>query len=100
MSPRPAAPGDRSPRSARPFRSARALLALALLAALAACSTKPASSDTGGAGELRLGYFANVTHATAVVGVGQGTFAKELGATKLKTQIFNAGPAAVQALFA
>jgi NitT/TauT family transport system substrate-binding protein len=64
-------------------------------------STSPVavSSAGGTAPALRLGYFANVTHATAVYGVGQGVFAKELGSTKLKTQIFNAGPAAVEALF-
>ncbi len=50
--------------------------------------------------ELRLGYFANVTHAPAIVGVDEGFFADELGDTKLTTQIFNAGPAAVEALFA
>jgi NitT/TauT family transport system substrate-binding protein len=45
-----------------------------------------------------LGYFANVTHAAAVLGVADGTFQKELGATKLETSIFNAGPAAIEAL--
>ena len=47
---------------------------------------------------MRLGYFANVTHAAAVLGVADGTFAKSLGATKLETQVFNAGPAAIEAL--
>lgn len=69
----------------------------------AGSSTSSVANAAGSAGatapELRLGYFANVTHATAVYGVGQGVFAKELGSTKLKTQIFNAGPAAVEALF-
>jgi NitT/TauT family transport system substrate-binding protein len=48
---------------------------------------------------LRLGYFANITHAAAIVGVNRGFFTHELGATALKTQIFDAGPAAVEALF-
>jgi NitT/TauT family transport system substrate-binding protein len=69
----------------------------------AGTNTSPVAVSSTAAGataaELRLGYFANVTHATAVYGVGQGVFAKELGSTKLKTQIFNAGPAAVEALF-
>ncbi|NUR26198.1 MAG: ABC transporter substrate-binding protein [Catenulispora sp.] len=59
-------------------------------------------SDSGtastAASELRLGYFANVTHATAVVGVAHGEFAQALGATKLTTQIYNAGPAEMTAL--
>jgi len=45
-----------------------------------------------------LGYFANVTHAAAVLGVADGTFAKALGSTKLQTSVFNAGPAAIEAL--
>jgi NitT/TauT family transport system substrate-binding protein len=50
------------------------------------------------AAELKLGYFGNVTHAPALVGVSQGFIAKELGSTKLSTQVFNAGPAAIEAL--
>jgi NitT/TauT family transport system substrate-binding protein len=71
---------------------------------------KPAAASSGSAGsagssgggtsasELRLGYFANVTHATPVVGVAHGEFAKALGTTKLTTQIYNAGPAEMTAL--
>jgi NitT/TauT family transport system substrate-binding protein len=82
-----------------------AALALTLTSACATTKTDsgPATSPVAGssatAPQLRLGYFANVTHATAVYGVGAGVFAKELGTTKLKTQVFNAGPAAVEALF-
>ena len=67
----------------------------------AAASGSPAVSGSAGstaAGELRLGYFANVTHAAAVLGVADGAFAKALGTTKLSTQVFNAGPAAIEAL--
>jgi len=50
---------------------------------------------------LHLGYFPNLTHATALVGVHEGIFAKALGTgVKLSTATFNAGPAEVQALFA
>lgn len=62
----------------------------------AAAGAAPAASTA--AGTLRLGYFANVTHAAAVLGVADGTFAKSLGSTKLETQVFNAGPAAIEAL--
>ncbi|MEZ0448305.1 ABC transporter substrate-binding protein [Cellulomonas sp. ICMP 17802] len=91
-------------------RVALALTAL-LTATLAACSSGAAadSGDTSAAPstdgplaeapELRLGYFANLTHAAALVGVDDGTYQKVLGDTKLSTQIFNAGPAAVEALF-
>ncbi|HKA04587.1 MAG TPA: ABC transporter substrate-binding protein, partial [Acidimicrobiales bacterium] len=50
---------------------------------------------------LRLGYFPNITHATALVGVEKGIFANKLGPNvMLKTQTFSAGPNAVEALFA
>ncbi|MEY9895277.1 NitT/TauT family transport system substrate-binding protein [Catenulispora sp. MAP5-51] len=61
-------------------------------------SSTAAGSTSTAAGELRLGYFANVTHASAVVGVAHGDFAKALGATKLTTQLYNAGPAEMTAL--
>lgn len=51
-----------------------------------------------GADVLRLGYFANITHAAALVGVDDGIFARQLGATRLETFTFNAGPAAIEAL--
>lgn len=50
---------------------------------------------------LRLGYFANVTHAPALVGVKDGTFKEQLGElVNLQTKTFNAGPAVIEALFA
>lgn len=57
----------------------------------------PAPAGTAAA-ELKLGYFGNITHAPALVGVSQGKFAESLGETKLSTQVFNAGPAAIEAL--
>jgi NitT/TauT family transport system substrate-binding protein len=88
-----------------PFRRALSLLALVPLAVgLAACggtssADSGAAASGGSAPELRLGYFANVTHAPALIGVQEGLFAKELGDTKLTTQVFNAGPDEVEALF-
>ena len=50
---------------------------------------------------IRLGYFPNINHAQAVIGVGNGTFQKYLGDNvELKTYVFNAGPSAIEALFA
>ena len=94
--------------------SLTAPLLVAAVAVTSACATtagqdvaastrsSAATSTSGGtpATELRLGYFPNVTHATAVYGVAEGVFAQELGGTQLRTQTFNAGPAAVEALFA
>jgi NitT/TauT family transport system substrate-binding protein len=56
----------------------------------------------GNAGDkpLRLGYFPNITHAQAIVGVQEGTFERELHGGALKTRLFNAGPDAMDALLA
>src|SRR4051794_5496740 len=85
-------------------RTVSLLALLPLAAGLAACggsSEADSGSGSGGgtADELRLGYFANVTHAAGVIGVQEGLFADELGDTKLTTQVFNAGPDEVEALF-
>jgi sulfonate transport system substrate-binding protein len=88
--------------SIRPVRLLAVVLALS--AAVAGCSRADrdeapvASTDKGPATELRLGYFPNVTHAAALVGLDQGLFTKELGSTKLVPTKFNAGPEAVGAL--
>ncbi|XVV05431.1 ABC transporter substrate-binding protein [Actinosynnema sp. CA-248983] len=81
----------------------KSLAVLTAFLALTACSradrgNDAGTGDQGPAAELRLGYFPNVTHAAALVGVEQGLFAGELGGTKLTTQTFNAGPEAVNAL--
>ena len=48
---------------------------------------------------LRLGYLTNLTHATPLVGLAQGLYAKSLPANvTLSTSTFNAGPAEVTAL--
>jgi NitT/TauT family transport system substrate-binding protein len=68
---------------------------LALLAALAlaaACQREPPVDRP-----LRLGYFPNVTHGQALVGVDDGTFARALGG-RVDPRMFNAGPAAMEAL--
>ncbi|MES2460026.1 MAG: ABC transporter substrate-binding protein [Armatimonadota bacterium] len=50
---------------------------------------------------VRLAYFPNVTHGVALVGVGRGTFAEAIGKdVKLEKQVFTAGPAEIEALFA
>jgi len=71
----------------------------AVVAALgmSACGGEaPAASGT--AATVRLGYFPNLTHATAIVADREGFFVKHLGASKLKVSTFNAGPAAMEAL--
>ena len=87
--------------SAAAVRVLAVLSALWALVLMAGCGGGDGGTGAtpGPAPSLRLGYFANVTHAAAIIGVNQGFIAKELGGTPLKTQIFNAGPAEVEALF-
>lgn len=57
-------------------------------------------SGPGEPAAVRLGYFANVTHAPAIVALEQGWFAEALGSdVKLEPRAFDAGPEAVGALF-
>ncbi|QCU77140.1 ABC transporter substrate-binding protein [Citricoccus sp. SGAir0253] len=81
----------------------------ALTLALAVVPGEGADGDAAGApttapttaGELRLGYFGTIPHAPALIGVQEGLFADalaEAGGTALRTEVFTAGPAAVEAL--
>jgi NitT/TauT family transport system substrate-binding protein len=57
--------------------------------------------ESGQKKTLRIGYFPNINHAQAVIGLGRGDFQKALGDdVEVTTQIFNAGPSAMEALFA
>lgn len=85
------------------IRTATTITTLGLVAAMmSGCAA--ASADPGQTGEpvseLRLGYFANVTHAPALVGLEEGLFEDALGDVDVTTQVFNAGPAAIEALSA
>jgi NitT/TauT family transport system substrate-binding protein len=64
------------------------------------CDRDPAKPAGQPPAEVRVGYFANLTHAQAMLGVQDGTFAAALGPSKLSTKIFNAGPSVIEALFA
>lgn len=75
------------------------LLTVALVASGCAGGGGPGRAPAAGPTTLRLGYFPNVTHATAIVGIESGTFPRVLGADQLEVKTFNAGPAAVEALF-
>ncbi|MEU6121138.1 aliphatic sulfonate ABC transporter substrate-binding protein [Streptomyces sp. NPDC047123] len=96
-------------RSTLPRRAAPALAVLCLFTA-AACSYGSQAKDedtvkvaagakkTDGLDSVRIGYFPNLTHATALVGHQKGFFQKALGATKAKYATFNAGPSEIEAL--
>jgi NitT/TauT family transport system substrate-binding protein len=79
------------------------LLVLTVILGLTACSGPSAAGESSQGAEgvtLRLGFFPNVTHATAIVGVERGIFADKLGNdVTLTTQTFNAGGNVVEAIF-
>ncbi|MEW2386935.1 aliphatic sulfonate ABC transporter substrate-binding protein [Streptomyces venezuelae] len=89
-----------------------AIAALPLLAlALGACGYGSDASDEDGKSKVaegakkiedldsvKIGYFPNLTHATALVGNQEGLFQKELGGTEAKYAQFNAGPSEIEAL--
>ncbi|MFY3741019.1 MAG: NitT/TauT family transport system substrate-binding protein [Candidatus Nitrosomirales archaeon] len=83
-----------------------ALVAIASYAALLGSSVAqdngatPVDQDRIATEVLRIGYFPNVNHAPAVIGLGRGDFQKALSDIEVKTQTFNAGPSAIEALFA
>jgi NitT/TauT family transport system substrate-binding protein len=105
-----AQPAPSRPRHSRVRRgTAIAATALAAIGLLSACSygskadttsavPKASGPVTLSAASVRIGYFANLTHATPLIGIENGQFAKDLGGTQIKTQIFNAGPAELEAL--
>lgn len=58
-------------------------------------------SSSGSPFTLRLGYFPNITHAQAVIGIADGTFARALGnQVTIDAKVFNAGPSVIEAMFA
>ncbi|MGW3173780.1 aliphatic sulfonate ABC transporter substrate-binding protein [Streptomyces sp. NPDC001153] len=97
--------------AARPLTTLRTIAVIAALPVLlTACGYGSKSTDDGkktavtagakklSTDEVKIGYFPNLTHATALVGVQEGFFQKELGGTTVKTATFNAGPSEIEAL--
>jgi NitT/TauT family transport system substrate-binding protein len=69
-----------------------------LLAVGCSSATKAATPSVAPV-TIKVGYFPNITHGAALVGVQNGIFARDLAPDKLDaSQTFNAGPAETQAL--
>lgn len=49
---------------------------------------------------VRIGYFPNLTHASAILGLADGSLQRAAGAAKVETTLFNAGPSVIEAMFA
>lgn len=81
------------------FVIATVLATAGALVAAAACGG--AAARPGARTALRLGFFPTITHAAAIAGLERGVFARALGPdVRLETKTFNAGPEAVEAIFA
>lgn len=74
-------------------------VALVLVAAVAVAGCKGREKEEQPA--VRIGFFPNITHAQALLGFADGTFSKTFGSSgKVEKRVFNAGPAAMEALLA
>ena len=77
-------------------------LVVAAVGLLGACSGQASAgvSSSGASQKIRIGYFANVTHAAALVGVQSKLFEKYFAADKTKVEfvVFTAGPAVIEAM--
>jgi NitT/TauT family transport system substrate-binding protein len=63
---------------------------------LSACGGSRRSGDV-----VRVGFFPNITHSQAIIGLARGDFANALGPDiTIEPITFNAGPSAIEALFA
>ena len=81
----------------KPLSPSILLAILLFLASLAASATGAQQKPI----VLRVGYFPNITHAQALVGRAGGQFEKALGpGVQIEWKAFNAGPSAIEALFA
>ena len=68
---------------------------LAAVLAMAACGGPSAGSE----GVIRVGYFPNITHSQAIIGLARGDFQRYLGTgTVIEATLFNAGPSVIEAL--
>jgi NitT/TauT family transport system substrate-binding protein len=73
--------------------------ALLLLSVAYACTTPPEASTPSE--KIRVGYFPNITHSQALIGLARGDFQVALGDNvTIEATTFNAGPSVIEALFA
>jgi NitT/TauT family transport system substrate-binding protein len=77
------------------------LLLVVLSLFVAACGAETPAATTSEPITMRVGYFPNITHSQALIGISRGDFQKALGdKVILDAKTFNAGPSVIEALFA
>lgn len=87
-------------------------LSLLVVAAVVAACTGPAQlqpedpttsspAQSGAPVAVHIGYFPNITHSQALIGLARGDFQKAMGSqATIDAKVFNAGPSVIEALFA
>src|SRR5512136_282741 len=82
----------------RPHLAVSLMLIVMLIPSAAGCAGPAAPA---GPVTMRVGYFPNITHSQALIGMARGDFATALGPNvTLDAKVFNAGPSVIEALFA
>ena len=85
------------------FGLAAAILVTVILTSMPSFGLVGSSNSTSGeeeSGLIRIGYFPNVNHAQAVIGLGRGDFHVSLENIEVRKQEFNAGPSVIEAMLA
>src|SRR5262249_33601771 len=73
--------------------------AFAVFSLLAGCSPSGKLPSSGRV--IRVGHFPNITHSQALIGKARGEFEKAMATqARVEWKAFNAGPAAIEALYA
>ncbi len=81
-----------------------AIIAAVILSSIlysAGPSSTTSGIDSKPSNLLRIGYFPNLNHAQALIGLGTGSFQRAVGENiKIDSKMFSAGPTLIEALFA
>lgn len=82
------------------FGIAAAIIAAVIFTSLPYSGFSRSGCDfkSGQSNVLRIGYFPNINHAQAVIGLGNGDFQQALDDIEVETQLFTAGPSVIEAL--
>jgi NitT/TauT family transport system substrate-binding protein len=77
------------------------IVSAAFALVLVGCASQTPAPPVSNPITIRVGYFPNMTHAQAMIGIADGTFRRALGDNvTIDAKVFNAGPSAVEAMFA
>ncbi len=88
-------------RAILPIRMLGWMVCATIVFAFFGCASETPAPSAHAPVTIRVGYFPNITHAQAMIGIADGTFQRALGNNvTIDPKVFNAGPSAVEAMFA